>query len=132
MSAIPPAAALPDKNFDGSGQKGPWALSRPALASDRNMIDKAGDRTRAHPRKPAAATEEAAAICRHRSPVRSECAATINIVITATKLGIATTKPISRLLKLEKPRTICGNQRPSAYWPNETLRNTSRPSCHTT
>src|SRR4051812_20989815 len=103
---MPPAAAAPVKNFDGSGQKGPWALKRPAAATDRNITAMAGDGASAHPRNPKAATAEVAAICKHRSPVRSEWAATITIATTATRLGIAETKPTWRLLKPENPRTI--------------------------
>src|SRR5262249_2110253 len=92
ISAIPPAAAAPVRNIDGNGQKGPCALIPPA-ASDRNITASTGDRTSAQPRNPRAETAETAAMCTHRSPVLSECAATNTIAIAATTFGIAETKP---------------------------------------
>src|SRR4029078_10656089 len=94
IRAIPPAAAAPVRNFDGNGQKGPCALRRPADAIDRNITASVGDLTSAHARNAAAATAEAAAMCRQRSPVRSECAPTITIATAATRFGMAETKPI--------------------------------------
>jgi hypothetical protein len=114
MRAIPPAAAVPVKNFDGNGQKGPYTLKRPAAATDKNITASTGDCANAQPIKPMAETAETAAICRHLYPVRSEWAATITIATRPTRLGMAETKPICRLFKFEKPRTICGSHRPRA------------------
>ena len=130
---MPPAAAAPVRNFDGNGQKGPCALRQPAAASDRNITANAGDGTRAHPRNPKAATAEAAA------NMYTPLAGTVGVGGNdhhrndGYEVGYRRDEADLKVCPARKAaHDLWQPHRLSAYWPNETLRNTRRPICHTT
>src|SRR5438093_13763177 len=73
---------------------------------------------------PVAATAAHAATCHRRSPVRSECAATVIMPAAATVNGIADHKPTAISDALDSRFTICGRKKLNPY-PLVTMRNST-------
>src|SRR5207245_2957847 len=111
MSAMPLAAPVPRRNAVGSGQNGGVALYMPTAAMQSAANETAGAPASALAVSPAAAVHADAATCQRRSPVRSECAATVTIPIAAATNGRALNNPTPRSDDPDKLFTICGRKK---------------------
>src|SRR5438552_10811027 len=122
INPIPAAAPSPRKNAVGSDQNGGVKLYRPIAAIDSAAKRAAGALKSELAVRPTAASHAHAAACRRRSPVRSECVATLTIPIAATRNGIAVHMPTARSDAPENAFTICGRKKLKPY-PLVTTRN---------
>src|SRR5262245_61672768 len=96
MNPMPAAAPSPRRNADGKDQNGGVKLYRPIAATDSSASARTGLCVRDADRRPAAATAAHAATCHLRSPVRSECDATVTIAAAANVNGTAVQSPTAR------------------------------------
>src|SRR5919204_6553803 len=89
INAMPAAAPSPRRNDVGSDQNGGVKLYSPIAAIDNATNDTIGEMLSDAVKSPSAATAAQLAVCHRRSPVRSECAATVTMPIAATRNGTA-------------------------------------------
>src|SRR5439155_4383893 len=130
INAMPPAAPVPRRNAVGSGQNGGVALYSPTAAKQSARKDIAGAPASALTVNPDAASHALPATCHRRSPVRSECAATVTMPKAANRNGSALKSPTARSDDPERPLTICGRKKLKPY-PLVTIRNRTPASRQT-
>src|SRR5206468_2104957 len=111
INPMPAAAPSPRRTAVGSDQNGGVKLYKPIAATDSAANANHGEGATELEARPAAASAPHAATCHRRSPVRSECAATVIMPIAATANGTALNKPTARSDAPERPLTICGRKK---------------------
>ena len=98
MSAMPPAAATPERNTLGRVQKTGSMLIIPDCARHNPAIAISGVGPHATKAHPMAAAKAEPAKCQRRSPVRSELMPTKAMATIAHKCGNALSKPICKFV----------------------------------
>ena len=105
---MPAAAALPVRKRVGSDQNGPRVPRSPTAAIVSAIMAGHGDVKYALAMKPSPPIAHGIAMCRKRSPVRSELAPIAIMPIAAATYGSAEIMLTVKSLRPERPRTICG------------------------
>src|SRR5262245_24399189 len=108
---MPAAAPLPRRNAVGNDQNGGVNAYSPIAAIESAVSVNAGVGAIDALARPIAAVAPQHATCTRRSPVRSECAATVIMPIAATVNGTAVHMPTARSDAPESPLTICGRKK---------------------
>src|SRR6185437_12124743 len=118
-NAIPPAAAEPFRNVEGSAHTTGIAAAAPALTSENSTtVASVPCGPLAAMVSAAAATTNGTTICQRRSRVRSELTPHHSVPITATAFGTAISQPIWYVSLTPVSRRIDGSQKLTAYKPS--------------
>src|SRR5712692_7647636 len=94
MNAMPPAAAVPERNIDGNGQKHGLCAYTPMAATDMAAIAQYRWDVAPAATSPTAATTDEDTMCHRRSWRRSDEYAQSTIPIAPMAYGMAVTNPV--------------------------------------